>query len=148
MAKTLAPISIPIDSDSLKREFGTLQTWGVRLREVAPQQGVWIPFDKSGAGLVLAALTPVVFIRMGALVFVFGALTYPATADVSIATFSLPFPVSATFAFMHASSGGADKLQIQANTQQAYPLLAGAVVTNASLSGLSVYFSGVYRMAD
>jgi hypothetical protein len=58
------------------------------------EEGTWTPIDSSGAGLVFTSASGT-YTKIGKLCYITGALTFPATASVSVATIGgLPFSVS------------------------------------------------------
>jgi hypothetical protein len=62
------------------------------------EEGTWTPADASGAGLAIAitAGTTPTYVKIGRLVVCSADVTYPVTADATLARLSLPFAASAT----------------------------------------------------
>jgi len=110
----------------------------------------WTPTDQSGAGLVFTSASAFYQI-IGALVFVWGTLTYPSTANGANSLISLPLPVpnrsnaqvpgtvfaAGLQALILPSSGGASTASF----------FTTGHLTNASLSTNFVSFSLFYPVA-
>lgn len=116
-------------------------------------EGTWTPTDASGAGLSFTTTFTAEYVKLGQLVFVNAAFTYPATADGSSAKVGgLPFTSSASqgglTAGYSASAGYREWLVIQSSTE-IWPFVAntGGQYTNAGLSSATVRISGCYRAA-
>jgi hypothetical protein len=116
------------------------------------EEGTWTPSDASGASL--AFTTPInsgnnQYVKIGQLVFLAGSLTYPVTVDGSNALIGgLPFTLNSSYAFFAFESDETTLLGLQGNptTTTIRPTTSGiASVTNVTLSGNSIYFSGCYR---
>lgn len=114
------------------------------------QRGTWTPADGSGAGLSLT-VTNATFEARGDDVFIYGYITYPATADASNTlinglpfttttagegAFALGYKTSATVVGAHVVGGGAG-FRLYDST--------GNILTNAQMSGIAIRFSGVYK---
>lgn len=117
------------------------------------EEGTWTPTDASGAGLSFTTTFTAEYIKLGQLVFVNAAFTYPATADGSNAKVGgLPFTSSASQGGLTAgysgSAGYREWLVIQSSTE-VWPFVAntGGQYTNAGLSSATVRISGCYRSA-
>jgi hypothetical protein len=125
----------------------TNATGGMALTTVAPT--AWTPTDQSGAGLTFTSVSAM-YMQIGNMVFVYGSLTYPATADASLAKISLPVAVpnqayaNATgFTQSTATTSSYIRTIINSSTAGFYAI-AGAQATNATLSGLVLHFSIMY----
>jgi hypothetical protein len=97
----------------------------------------WTPTDQSGASLTFTAVNAQ-FCRIGNLVFVYGSLTYPSTADATQSKISLPVAVpNQSYAKVSGTVVGTVNAIPQAiiNTSTAQFLTGAAgAVTNATLS--------------
>ncbi len=113
--------------------------------------GSWTPTDGSGAGLTFTSVSASYY-RIGSLVFIYGTLTYPATADGSQATIAgLPVavvnqdyafdPIFTTVASLNTVYFVAQK---GASTMKAILGSTGAAFTNAGMTTNLVRFSGFY----
>lgn len=113
--------------------------------------GIWTPTDQSGAGLVFSAAAGN-YRSLGMLTYVWGFVTYPVTADTSSAKISLPFASVAV-----GSGKPTVNLVSHATTTPVVGFIdsgnsyfsvnaqgGGAAVTNATLSGDTTYFAGVF----
>lgn len=116
------------------------------------EEGTWTPADGSGAALSFTSAAGT-YEKIGRLVIARGTLVYPATADGSNATVSgLPFTVA------NADEARQGVLSYATETTAAFALpnkntatvlfytTAGANVTNATLSGDTVYFTTIYHI--
>lgn len=117
--------------------------------------GSWTPTDSSGAALTFSA-SGGVYARIGDLIFAMGYVTYPATADGSTALIGgLPVTVQNT---EEARAGGVMTVSTESTAVTIIPnknattfspcTLAGAGITNATLSGDTLYFSITYPASD
>jgi|HubBroStandDraft_4_1064222.scaffolds.fasta_scaffold01290_12 hypothetical protein len=109
----------------------------------------WTPTDQSGAGLPFTAVSAQ-FCQIGNLVFVYGTLTYPPTADTSSAKISLPVAVPnqpyalvAGFTNSTATTSAYIRTIINSSTAGFYAI-AGAQATNVLLTGLTLHFEIIY----
>ena len=114
------------------------------------EEGTWTPTDASGGGLTFTYPDINTYVKVGQLVLIQFRLTYPATADVNIATIGgLPFTVNGSYYSGVCLTDAAVPLYIQANasTTQFYIAANGPVVvkTNVQLTGANVYGSFTYR---
>lgn len=123
------------------------------LKEYTGTEAVWTPVDASGAGLTLSGAV-LNYRTVGDDVILHGYVTYPSTADGSVAELTLPLPVSGapttpvaglvTYAGTAAQAlfgwPAADRFQI---LNQA----TGAGLANSALSGRKIYISGQYKRA-
>lgn len=112
----------------------------------------WTPSDGSGASLTFTAVSAN-YTRLGNLVFAYGTVTYPSTANGSQATIAgLPFTVAnhsyalspcAVFVF-----GGSIAVVLRAeqntNTLKFWNAATGAAITNANLSLLGLSWMAIY----
>lgn len=113
-------------------------------------EGTWTISDQSGAGLSLTVVQTAVYVKKGQDVLVSGAITYPVTANSANASIgTLPFTVGGTAGAIgvgYSDLGVAFTLQATASGVVILPWsLAGARITNATLSGKTIYFSGAYK---
>jgi hypothetical protein len=111
----------------------------------------WTPADVSGATLSFTSVTGT-YLIVGRMVIAWGALTYPATASGANAQIGgLPLAVKNEAA---ARSGGiiaystettAARLLLSANNTYAELVTtAGALITNATMSGDTINFCAIY----
>ena len=116
--------------------------------------GTWTPSDQSGASLTFTGVSAA-YSQVGNMVFVYGTLTYPATASGSIARIGgLPVTVpNVTYAgtstgiasFSGAVTGTASPYTITNSTRFIFEyVVGGSPLTNAALSGQTVTFSFSY----
>jgi hypothetical protein len=115
---------------------------------VAPT--AWTPTDGSGAGLSFTGVSAN-YVRMGNMVFAYAALTYPGTADASNASLQgLPITVAnADYAEQCSVSwtnvASLDHMRAIKNTTNiVFYNSTGVGITNATFSGLTVYFMCIY----
>ncbi len=115
----------------------------------------WTPADGSGAGLAFVGVNAN-YVRYGNIVHAYFSLSYPATADGSNAIISgLPIAVpNQTYALGPAAisaSGGAIGIILRpvaaSSTAAFFNHASGAAVTNANLSGLTIYGCLVYPVS-
>jgi hypothetical protein len=115
------------------------------------EEGTWTPTDASGAGLALAVAVGT-YEKIGRLVIARAAITYPATANGSNADIGgLPFTTANSEA---ARAGGMIGYTTEATAQTILTAKngttfspttdAGANVTNATLSGDSLYVTIIF----
>lgn len=116
--------------------------------------GAWVPADGSGAGLALT-VSNATYIQIGKMVFAVFRIVFPGTANGLAATISgLPFNsrntanavhpvvlsvVSAGIAFTGVVNNNAATFQ--------FVTLAGALVTNAQMSGSTLHGMAIYEAA-
>lgn len=112
--------------------------------------GAWTPTDASGASLTFTGVSAS-YTQIGNMVFAYASLTYPSTANGSNALISgLPITVPnqeyARQCSVTASTaaGGSDMVPVANSTQISPRTLAGANVTNATLSTVTLKFICVY----
>lgn len=119
------------------------------------ETGSWTPDDNSGADLVFTN-TDGEYFKIGSLVILFGALTYPATASALPAFVAgFPFaPVSQSGqplrwggAVISSSEATAVKLWLPAVSENGVQFLtaADAIITNATLTTNYINFFVIYR---
>jgi hypothetical protein len=111
------------------------------------EEGTWVPIDSSGAGLSLTASAK--YTKVGNIIFVVGAVTYPVTANATAAKIG-GLPV-ASAAITPLTSIDNSTLSLTLTTDAGTTLTfytdgTFAVPTNANLSGKQIYFSGTYRI--
>lgn len=122
-------------------------------QSVAPAS--WTPADGSGAGLTFTSVNTN-YTRIGNMIFAYGRLSYPSTADPSTAQITgLPFAAannqyagvpfliqnnSATFGTYGLTSANATSFTIR-------DAVTGATKTNANLSSLALRFLVIYPAA-
>lgn len=139
---------------SFSNTTGTLQDSGVVLSTLVPEtDGTWTPTDASGAALTFTANTGF-YRKIGKLVFVWGALTYPTTASAVQAVIgSLPFTASNSgvnqVGVVHflASAGGNNAAFVvakNATTMAAATLSANTAINNVVFTGATLIFWGMY----
>ena len=112
----------------------------------------WTPTDASGASLSFSSVTAN-SVKIGPLVFVYGTLTYPSTADTSNATIGgLPFMApNQEYGYapgvlsVNLANSNFQFITLK-NTSTAFinDCTANAAVTNATLSGKQIRFNLVY----
>lgn len=110
----------------------------------------WTPTDASGAGLAFAS-TSGSYTRIGNMIFAYASVVYPATADGSSAAIG-GFPVSVPNAeyarqcIMSGSTSANGKIIIptKATTTAAILTASLGAVTNAQMSGATIYFNCIY----
>lgn len=114
----------------------------------------WTPTDASGAGLTFAAGTNGSYSVTGDVVSAWGEVIYPATADASNATIGgLPFTCAnsqgvrggVTIGFKTESTL-AGALVVNNTKTLGLNTSTGANITNATMSGDTVYFLAVYPL--
>lgn len=109
----------------------------------------WTPTDQSGAALTFTAVNAQ-YCQYGNIVFAYGTLTYPSTADGSVGKISLPVAVpNQSYAVVTGTvtnSGGNNVLKTIQNTSTATfsTLTAGASTLNSSLSTKTINFFIAY----
>jgi hypothetical protein len=116
---------------------------------LAPVSGAWTPTDASGAGLAFGTATGRYW-RLDKLVVVQGRVIYPTTANTAQATIAgLPAANGAAYGGLYKCDNLAFGLLIapgSASVLVVHPT-SGLQVTNATLSGAQLIFSGVYLIA-
>jgi hypothetical protein len=110
--------------------------------------GTWTPTDASGAALTFGSPSGT-YKKIGPVVFVQFALTYPATANGAAASVGgLPFANGAAqggLTMIYTSYGAGNTFLIQAGASSILLYtLAGAGITNANLSGVTIAATGMY----
>lgn len=113
----------------------------------------WTPADASGAGLTFSSVS-VNYTRMGPLVFVYGQLTFPATASTAAITISgLPVTSANTgYAVMFTTCYTSKSLSFtpyvfvnqNSTTFNLYNETTGVAVQNIALTAGTIFFSFVY----
>lgn len=125
---------------------GRMQVLGSKIYE----EGTWVPVDLSGAGLVFTAVSAT-YERHGRTVIARCALTYPATANGANAVIGgLPYALAgsddARQAFVSYTSEGTLARMLPSGSQSS-PVTSGAAnITNATLSGDTIFFTVIYRV--
>lgn len=118
------------------------------------EEGTWTPVDTSGANLTFT-VTGAAYRKVGSIVFVNLAITYPATADANFARVGgLPFTSTNTGNVSYLTgrcgytAGGRVVGQVQQN-QTRFNLFDDAenLISNANMSGKILFFSGCYIAA-
>jgi hypothetical protein len=108
----------------------------------------WTPTDQSGASLTFTAVSAQ-WMRVGNMVFAYGTLTYPSTADGTNAKISLPVPVPNQSYLANSSILGSIQDYLKP-TQNSNPGTAsvvtniGAAVINSTLSTKQITFMMIY----
>ena len=145
---------IKLDKDAVTGVSGAVISYrGATFDTLAPtSEGTWTPADGSGAGLSFTTVSGR-YIKTGNMVTIWGALTYPSTANGSSSQVQgLPFTVDNVV----PNSGGAISFTTFArelfartlvNTVKILFYTGGANATNADLSLKIVEFSATYRAA-
>lgn len=136
-------------SFAFHRTFGKVQL--VSPRDAMYAEGTWVPIDSSGAGLVFTGVTGT-FTRIGRVVFLNGTLTYPATANASVAAIGgLPFSAKAgnplhsvTVGYSGAGTPAARGVIAAGAASISLYNAANVAVTNASLTTSLLSFSATY----
>lgn len=118
------------------------------------QDGEWTPVDQSGAGLTLANRAGYYF-KVGSIVVATGYVVFPTTADTSSSIFGgLPFtqnlPDNIRFGgFIISTAETTAARMLLSTTGLIQPVTTGgAAITNATLSGDSIYFTAIYRTLE
>jgi hypothetical protein len=112
--------------------------------------GTWTPTDASGASLVFTGVTGS-YVKIGRLVFVQAQLSYPVTASAANASLTPLFAASGINQLVSMGViGGAtvDLMSISSGTFFPVALPAYTNVTNATLSGKTIIFSGTYESSS
>lgn len=118
------------------------------------EEGTWTPVDTSGANLTFT-VTGAAYRKIGSIVFVNLAITYPVTADANFARIGgLPFTSTNTGNVSYLTgrcgytAGGRVVGQVQQN-QTRFNLFDDAenLISNANMSEKIVFFSGCYIAA-
>lgn len=131
---------------------GNLTSGGkaVALTNVAPTS--WTPTDQSGAALTFTSVSAM-YQQVGNIVYAYGTLTYPSTADGTSAKISLPVAVpnqayavvsSGEIGAPSASGLGAVLNTVQNTSTAAVFSNAGAAVINSTLSLKKINFMLIY----
>lgn len=111
------------------------------------EEGTWTPSDQSGSGLSLTGVSGT-YTKVGRLVTVVGAWTYPATASAANAVVGgLPYTVGvyATGSILSSSAvTGDNSLSIVSTTNLYFYGASFTRRTNVNYSGLSFYFTATY----
>lgn len=144
-ATSLAPASVTGNATGRMQVLGSASI-------LNDEEGTWTPADGSGAALTFANVTGT-FERRGRVVTARCALTYPVQADASNAIISgLPYTVAnsqdARQGFVtYKTEATLTSVLPATNGTTVQPLTsAGAAITNATLSGDTIYFTVVYRV--
>lgn len=110
----------------------------------------WTPTDQSGAGLTFTGVNAA-YCKIGNVIFAYGTLTYPSTADTHNATISLPVGVpSQSYAAVPSAFAGrfanGDVLIANqgASTASIYSAEGSAIRTNSTYSGKQINFMLIY----
>jgi hypothetical protein len=111
--------------------------------------GTWTPSDASGASLTFTGVSAS-YTQIGNMVFAYGTLTYPSTANTSAAAVSgLPVTVAnASYArvcnLTLSTSTGVNEILPTLNTTTFGFVLNGNAVTNSAMSLVGVRFICIY----
>ncbi len=124
----------------------TNATGGAALTTVAPT--TWTPTDQSGASLSFTSVSAQ-YVQIGNLVFAYGTLTYPSTADGTAAKISLPVAVpNQAYATVTSTAGivtiSGDFLKTVINSSTATFQTAAGATLNSTLSLKVVTFMLIY----
>lgn len=115
------------------------------------EQGAWTPTDQSGAGLTITVTTAATrYLKIGNLMTLWGAVTYPPTADTNAARLSLPFAIASNkiaIGNMGFSNNGT-MVNIENGSQTNFVFFKGdgSSLTNANLSGKIIHFKIQYEV--
>jgi hypothetical protein len=111
-------------------------------------EGTYVPADNSGASLTFTGVSGS-FTRVGRLVYFTFQITYPSTANASVAVVTLPFPIptSSGVSIGYTDYTAADQLyaSVSANRTGVRFLNVATELTNANLSGKTFIVSGTYQ---
>lgn len=120
------------------------------------EEGTWTPSDQSGAALSLTT-TIATYIKIGRMVFIQAALSYPSTADGSNASIG-GFPFTSTNDATRCASITVSETSCATNplywvvnindTRMIAGTASGAAVANSALSSKYLRFSGWYMAAS
>lgn len=112
--------------------------------------GTWAPTDASGAGLVFTSVSAQAG-KIGNLVYAYGTLTYPVTANGNNAAITLPIAVpNQAYAVVPGSAGanagpaGLYLRSVQNASSATFRVTPGGAVTNATLSAAVIAFMLIY----
>lgn len=129
------------------------ESWGQALWAVV--QDNWTPIDSSGAGLTLSGAG--IYQQIGNMVYFQGVVTYPTTSDVSNSIIGgLPKTIysgssqvgrSGAYVSTSTSSNAVGLLLLTATNTVSVRKANSVNATNADLSGATIYFAGMYRIA-
>lgn len=114
----------------------------------------WTPTDASGAGLAFTSVS-CAYISIGDLVFAYGTLTYPATANATAASIVLPIAAASGYggvpSLVGSSVAFANGIVLKptagAATGSFRVQAADAAITNATLSGAVLTLMATYPLA-
>ena len=121
-----------------------------QMQDFVGSEGTWTPVDASGAGLTFTGANGY-YTKIGKLVFAQGTVTFPATANASAASIGgLPFTVpnlagarqgfvsftDETTLFSILPDGGGTTISLRDSS--------AAALTNATMSGNTVWFTAIY----
>lgn len=121
-----------------------------QMQDFVGSEGTWTPVDASGAGLTFTGANGY-YTKIGKLVFAQGTVTFPATANASAASIGgLPFTVpnlagarqgfvsftDETTLFSILPDGGGTTISLRNSS--------AAALTNATMSGNTVWFTAIY----
>jgi len=112
------------------------------------EEGTWVPTDASGAGLTFT-VSSCRYTKVGRLVTVQGIITYPATVSGATTSWGgFPFNAGDIFALniIYSDAPIANVTYISSNTVNAFLLTPGVNVSNATMSGKFIVFSGTYMV--
>jgi len=110
------------------------------------EEGTWTPTDASGASLSFT-YSGCKYTKIGRIVHLQGAITYPSTASTASAIWG-GFPFNAadviTLSVIYTDAPTNTFNYLSGNTANVYLLTPGVNVTNVTMSGKQVIFSGTY----
>jgi len=112
------------------------------------EEGTWTPTDASGASLSFTTAN-CRYTKIGRVVVIQGNITYPATASGLSAQFaSFPFAAadSIYLSVIYSDASVANFTYLSGNTTNVFLLIPGVNVTNATMSGKFLTFSGTYAV--
>lgn len=112
------------------------------------EEGTWTPTDASGAGLTFT-VNFAKYTKVGNLVTANGFITFPSTANSSVATISLPYVAANSVVGSAGSDSTSNAVNILIDGGFAQFTVRNnqlGTLTNANLSGLFLFFSVTYQV--
>jgi hypothetical protein len=115
------------------------------------EEGTWTPTDASGAGLTIAvtAGTTSTYVKIGRLVVCSADVTYPVTADATVARLSLPFAAGVNPSGCGVVGFKSDGISVIGATSATGSVILGPVntfQTNAALSGVRFSMTWTFQV--
>jgi len=112
------------------------------------EEGTWTPTDASGASLSFTTGN-CRYTKIGRVVVIQGNITYPVTVSGAVAQFAnFPFASadSIYLSVIYSDASVASFTYLSGNTTNVFLLIPGVNVTNATMSGKFLTFSGTYAV--